>query len=389
MCRAVGEGGRRCQHGRPLLDKHNDRRRVNRAIRRNVAAWARRNGVAHEEVARLADAPPKVAKDWIRQQGLNPDDFADGVPSARAASPASPASPTPGQAAVSDRAPRPAVSPAPGDADVWAKVLAESRPAEGRDAAGSWCTPELGDQIGSVMADQGGHRDERSLLASVPVKVTTLGCGAVTGSPRAGSNTTRRVELDNGMVGYFKPFGTENKGLERGFGQDSAQQSVHEAAAWRLARGLGPPWSEIVPPVVIRDLAGETGSLALERPGRTGRHDVQTTAEWREAAFFDCLLGQQDRHAHNYLVAGDRITLIDHGYTFARPGDYRNASHLVARRVAEGETALTYQERDALQRLLGSPDLMGLGKVLQPARAAALRRRAEVMLASGYLTGDY
>jgi hypothetical protein len=89
----------------------------------------------------------------------------------------------------------------------------------------------------------------------------TLGKSAQAG-PQKGSNTTRRIELDNGAVGYFKPFGGENKKLESGFGQDSAQQSLHEAAAWRLANQLGPPWSDIVPPVVIRELNGEIGSFA-------------------------------------------------------------------------------------------------------------------------------
>ena len=45
--------------------------------------------------------------------------------------------------------------------------------------------------------------------------------------------------------------------------------------------------------------------------------------------------------------------------------------------------ALTYQERSVLQRLVSSPDLLGLAKILQPARAQALRARAEDMLKCG------
>jgi hypothetical protein len=235
---------------------------------------------------------------------------------------------------------------------------------------------------------QGGHRDERSLLNGVPEKVTTLGSSVASNVPRGGTNTTRRVELDNGVVGYFKPFGGEDKRLESGFGQESAQQSLHEAASWRLASQLGPPWSDIVAPVVIREINGELGSFALQRPGREWDRDPWRSGEWREAAFFDCLIGQQDRHGGNYLVAGDRLSLIDHGYTFARPGDYQNASVLVWNRVSK-DPALTYAERDALQRLVSSPDLMGMERVLQPSRARALRARAGRMLADGVVRDSY
>ncbi|WP_203338605.1 hypothetical protein [Nocardioides limicola] len=238
------------------------------------------------------------------------------------------------------------------------------------------------------MAQQGGHRDERSMLSGQPSAVETLGSAKGDRTPRSGTNTTRRVEIDNGVVGYFKPFGGENKRLERGFGQDSAQQSLHEAAAWRLASQMGPPWSEVVPPVVIREINGELGSFALQRPGKERDQDPWRTGEWREAGFFDCLIGQQDRHGANYLIAGDRLSLIDHGYAFARPGDIQNASILVWSRV-QRDPALTYQERDALQRLLSSPDLMGMEKVLQPSRSQALRARAERMLSEGVVRDAY
>lgn len=248
---------------------------------------------------------------------------------------------------------------------------------------------------------QGTHRDERALLSSMPERVTTLSRRKSSSStvssadgeasesaPSGGTNTTRRIELYNGVTGYFKPFGGENKDLEWGFGQDSAQQSLHEAAAWRLASQMGPPWSEIVPPVVIREVQGEIGSFQLERPGKVMNWNPWETGEWREAAFFDCLIGQQDRHPGNYLVAGDRINLIDHGYTFATPGDYRNYSWLAQKR-ANTDPSLTYTERATLQRLVASPNLLGLQDMLQPARAQALRDRAERMLAAGTIRGEY
>jgi hypothetical protein len=245
------------------------------------------------------------------------------------------------------------------------------------------------------MSQQGGHRDERALLDGSPESVTTLKragrstgyCDSGTG-PTGGTNTTRRIELSNGVTGYFKPFDGVREDLATGFGQDSSQQSLHEAAAWQLAREMGPPWSEVVPPVVIREINGELGSFALARPGKEMVVAPWHTGEWRQSAFFDCLIGQQDRHPGNYLVSGDRIALIDHGYTFARPGDYRNYTWLAGHR-SQSDPALSYDERQVLQRLVASPNLLGLRSMLQPARADALKARVERMLSSGTITTDY
>ncbi|MGL5824988.1 MAG: hypothetical protein ACRCYU_09255 [Nocardioides sp.] len=348
-----------------------------------------------------------MAKEWIKDKGHNPKDFIDGVPPGGPGQPPAPAGvqqlsvpphlgaiPSPPNGAAGGD--RPGGSPAGGGAAGGAGRVAgpaaagpgQPNSSASRWATSEWCTEELQGQIQAVMDQQGGHRDERSLLSGRPAAIDTLGRRKGARVPKSGTNTTRRVELDNGVVGYFKPFGGENKRLERGFGQDSAQQSLHEAAAWRLAGQMGPPWSEIVPPVVIREINGELGSFALQRPGKGQDLDPWRTGEWREAAFFDSLIGQQDRHGGNYLIAGDRLSLIDHGYTFARPGDRQNASTLVWSRVMR-VPALTYQERDALQRLVSSPDLMGMAKVLQPGRALALRARAERMLSEGAIQDAY
>lgn len=418
MCRGKGEGGRRCPgcNGQTALIKHNERRRANRAIRRNVVEWAKGQGYVPDELEQLAAAPPNVAKKWIEDKGLNPDDFVDKIPDGRPAdlkghassapAPApAPAPPGAGQRGRRPEAPRPAGRPAapgrgglgggahrPAGAGAGAAGRADAatggstRPSWSRS---NWCTEELRNQIQTAMSTQGAHRDERALLSGTPEKVTTLSShGPRNSGPRGGVNTTRRIELDNGAVGYFKPFGGEDKRAEKGYGQDSAQQSLHEAAAWRLASQLGPPWSEIVPPVVIREVNGEVGSFALERPGKTMNYAPWSTGEWREAALFDCLIGQQDRHPGNYLVAGDRIALIDHGYSFAKPGDYRNYSWFAQHRE-QNDPTLTYNERDALQRLVSSPNLFGMQDMLQPARSQALRDRAQKMLDQGRVRSDY
>lgn len=420
MCRGKGEGGRRCCQGHTQQAAHNNRRRKNRAIRRHVVEWAEQRGLDGTEIQRLKDASPKVVKDWAECQGLDPEKFADGIPSnpvdvagdaaARAEVAAAPAKGH-GSAWAAGPAGRPVAAPAAGKVaaggggggGTHGQLQGGGSPSAshpGRDArepawsTQAWCTSGLQAQVQSVLDQQGGHRDERALLEGTPVKVRQLarsssyGTAGSPGAPRGGTNTTQRVELDNGVTGYFKPCSGERRDLASGFGQDSHQQSIHEAAAWRLASQMGPPWSEIVPPVAMREVGGEMGSFALERPGRNMSMSPWHCPEWREAAFFDSLIGQQDRHPGNYLVAGDRLQLIDHGYTFACPDDARNYSWFVTKRVQECP-ALTYQEREVLQRVVSSPELLGLRSILQPERAEALKSRAEEMLARGEIHDRY
>lgn len=411
MCRGKGEGGRRCCQGNTQQVAHNQRRRKNRAIRRHVVEWAEEQGLDGTEIQRLKDASPKVVKEWAECQGLDPERFAEGIPSDPAAVPPTPPAPPAGAAGPvvpAGPAPRPSATPDPGPSSSRAAPGAGVRPVavargagEGPASGGgpgwaseAWCTSGLQEQVQAVLDQQGGHRDERALLEGTPVKVRQLsrssssGADGSPGAPRGGTNTTQRVELDNGVTGYFKPCSGERRDLAEGFGQDSHQQSIHEAAAWRLASQMGPPWSEIVPPVAMREVAGEMGSFALERPGRNMHMSPWHSPEWREAAFFDSLIGQQDRHPGNYLVSGDRLALIDHGYTFACPDDERNYSWFVTKRVQECP-ALTYQEREVLQRVVSSPDLLGLRSILQPERAEALKLRAEEMLARGEIHDRY
>lgn len=395
MCRGKQEGNRRCPGcvGPEAMVKHNERRRNNRLIRRHAAQWAQEQGL-ESEAARLRAANPKDVKEWLHAQETNPEHFIEGIPEDHQDPGGDPATGA-GPAVIH----RPAAPAAPAGRGAAPRSVGRPPPGGGSSAhprrhrekwqSEPWCTPGLADQITAAQGLQGGHRDERSLLDGTPDRIAPLPrTVARSGAPRAGTNETVRIELDNGVTGYFKPFSGERRDLATGFGQDSHQQGVHEAAAWRLASQMGPPWSEIVPPVVVRNVRGEMGSFALERPGRTGNYDLESLGEWREAAFFDCLIGQQDRHPANYLAAGDRITLIDHGYSFACPGDVQNWSHISGTRL-RNDPALSYHERQVLQRLTSSPDLLGLEKILQPARAAALRDRADRMLSTGRLADDY
>jgi hypothetical protein len=230
-------------------------------------------------------------------------------------------------------------------------------------------------QIAAVTAAQGALTIERRMLGEAfsgpPAPTSTQGV-----------NATMQLKLASGDVVFHKPFSGVHVANAIAFGQTGETPPLHEAAAWRLAVSLGPPWREIMAPCVLRAHAGEDGSLALQASGWP--RDVAPTLNptWcLPAAFFDSLIAQQDRHDGNWRWDGGRLTLIDHGYAFALPGAILNYSDFVVARHGHDAAGLLAEERDALTRLLGDPDLLGMARFLPPDRARALADRAERMLA--------
>jgi len=65
------------------------------------------------------------------------------------------------------------------------------------------------------------------------------------------------------------------------------------------------------------------------------------------------------------------------------PGAILNYSDFVVARHRHGAAGLLTEERDALTRLLGDPDLLGMAKFLLADRAQALADRARLMLQRG------
>jgi len=208
--------------------------------------------------------------------------------------------------------------------------------------------------------------------------------GPPTPTSSPGVNTTKQLELAGGEIVFHKPFSGIHVANAIAFGQTDETPPLHEAAAWRLAVALGPPWDEIVVPCVLREYAGEDGSLSLRAIGWP--RDVAPTLNptWcLPAAFFDSLIAQQDRHDGNWRWDGERLTLIDHGYTFALPRAILNYSDFVAARHRHGAAALLMEEHKALARLLSDSDLVGVARFLLPDRAQALADRARLMLQRG------
>lgn len=365
MCRA---GGRRCPgcHGETARAAHNARRRRNRELKKEIIEQAEAVGLATPLLDDLRNAPPEKVKRWAAENGFS-ERFHPGKGHEDPAEPEKPA-----RAPARPRMPSPAVgvpvAPTPEPAP----------PADGpiRVPGVGLATPELDDQIRAAVSRTGTHRDERSMAK-----------GSMLSSTRApgGSNETSRVVLDNGMVGFHKPFDGVDDSTAGFYGHDSPQQQIHEVAAWLVAREMGEPWKQLVPPVILREVGGRLGSFAMERGGVGRRHpDEVEVSDRHAAAFFDALIGQQDRHPNNYLVAGDRVSLIDHGYSFARGGDFLNHSFFQSSRCADPSALLLKgSEVDALDRFLASADSWGLEGVLEPERLEAMRWRASEMRTTG------
>jgi len=108
----------------------------------------------------------------------------------------------------------------------------------------------------------------------------------------------------------------------------------------------------------------------------------QANAQVCAAAFWDALIGQQDRHATNFRYDAEtrRLALIDNAFAFARPNDLHNQSLFLAYRRSAHMVPLNGSERTALETILGSDDLLGLRLFISEDRADAFEARARAML---------
>ena len=211
-----------------------------------------------------------------------------------------------------------------------------------------------------------------------------------TASPGAFPVSTFHVGLDNRLEAFHKPFDHVVVAQANFYGHHHREPPIHECVAWRLAHAIGPPLDELVAPVVMRECGpGNWGSLTARQAGvgRTlepiqGRRD-----QCLSAAFFDALIGQQDRHLGNFRwdANSSHLGLFDHGFAFALPGDLFNASFFVEWRWDSNLESLEQWEIEALEVLLRSHDVHGLTEMLQAPRVDRLQERARTMLEDGVI----
>lgn len=209
------------------------------------------------------------------------------------------------------------------------------------------------------------------------------------GTANAGKSSTYVVVFETARKAIFKPFGGQSVPSCAAYQQDRFEVPVHEVVAWRLAYALRGRWEMMVPTAVFRGFDQVGGGVLIN--WRDGGPDLSVLADARAqvhaAAFWDALIGQQDRHARNfrYETSERRLALIDSGFAFARPGDLYNASLFLQHRRSHHECSLTQHELDALEELVASDTFYGLAEYLAQDRFDAFEKRARRMLATGML----
>ncbi|MCS3494466.1 hypothetical protein M2368_003498 [Arthrobacter sp. JUb119] len=203
-----------------------------------------------------------------------------------------------------------------------------------------------------------------------------------------GVNTTKKIKIGrDDEHGYFKPFSDLDHSTAAFYGQDKALQPIHEAAAWQFAKTMGPEYAQLVSPCIIREVGGQLGSVSYGQSGRVSNNTGIPLSDLpkdqvNNLAFYDALIGQQDRHGGNFIVDNRGVVGIDHGFTFARNRDRVNASKFQRYRK-QREPELTQNEFQLLVKITKSDDCLGMKKIIGAKRADSLKRRAEAMLKSG------
>ena len=317
------ETNRRCPgcNSPSALDRHNWRRRQNRGVQKALRSWANNEENVKDPGVRefVQKLPPGRAKQWAKDAGA-PTWIAQPAHT----NPQKPDTPPPGLK--------------------WTPC--------------SHNYPQTRAAIATALSIQGKSGkgpEERRLLTAKIVDSTDHSQGV---------NETRRVEFADGGEGFFKPLAGQEIDNEISLGHEYSMQAQHEVATWKVAQQLGPRYTEMVPPTVLREVNGELGTLSKKYPGEdfspfTDRNQLDPQ-QVHDAAVFDAITGQRDRHPGNTLVYRRTpehlgITLIDHGYSFTRIGEYSH-NFSVWRIYQQGErytndSSLTDAHIEDLKRL--------------------------------------
>ena len=410
MCRAQGEAGcphgRRCPPNATAREAALKRRRENRAIGQQIARWAKAEGKA-DELAELKRQrkPINEIKEWAGQAGAPESVFARAAGPAKKGWEAAKTELRNDPKAPARRAPARGGAPAAAAAGGAGGVGGGAGAGAGRDhrtptpapgsastgARGSewseWedqCGEEEAARVALLVERQGRTAEERQLMRMDSARE---------GAPVAGKgvNDIKRLVWDDGACGYFKPYDALNTGVAESYGHDGRLQPTHEAAASQFAQALGPKYAALVPPVALVKYEGQWGSISYGVPGGPmgAKMNVMHMAEHHsdqasDLAFFDCLIGQVDRHRGNVLMDRRGLSAIDNGFAFTDGVGGVNASMFVAARSQHPQArATTREEKAILARFLDSEDGLGLRGTIEEGRFHEVRRRARLMQSKG------
>jgi len=145
------------------------------------------------------------------------------------------------------------------------------------------------------------------------------------------ATSVARCELTTGGAGYFKSYieDDDHAGAFDGYGMSALSAGIAEVNAYRLAKLFGEGYDELVPETAFRAVDGEVGTLQKEvKPDREILSDYEENEalreDFRNAAIFDFVIGNMDRHSENYIYEPEgegrarrnRIRLIDNSFSF-------------------------------------------------------------------------
>jgi DNA topoisomerase I len=248
---------------------------------------------------------------------------------------------------------------------------------------------EYREKIASIIADEDDHwnqlyaetvtPEEQALIETIPLGVNTL---------TGGINTTFMLTTEEGGQ-VFKP----KKGEEEGVRQDIPGGSyyIREIAAYRFAELLG--LSHLVPVTGYREFKENKGSsqqFIEEAEGLTSSEFEEHESRY-DAALFDALIGNTDRHQFNALKDSDgSIKLIDHGLAFPE-GVEPSFPRSVFVKAVEGQH-LQDHHREMLTWVTDNADEIehNLTWMLRSKTAAkGVTVRAKAMLDTDSYTGPY
>ena len=178
-----------------------------------------------------------------------------------------------------------------------------------------------------------------------------------------GINQSFIITFDNETKAVFKPHAGESHGLRRDI---SNPQYKNEVAAYQVAKIIG--LTDLFPTTVIREDKGQIGSAQRfieaadmmyswnvrnqEYLNRMNQIPIETL---QNCAFFNALIGNEDRHGGNALWKNGQVFLIDHGLAFPNKttsSDFK--SIFINANIRRNGDLLRDDHRELLTHILGS-----------------------------------
>ncbi len=158
---------------------------------------------------------------------------------------------------------------------------------------------------------------------SLAIMLTT---GNVVSEDRLGGgcNKSLVVKIEGDGKAVVKPKNGEKGGLRRHISKGTYYR--REVAVSSVAKIVG--MNDLVPETYVRN-DPKHGPCSIQtfvengkNPDSTSSPYGRSTTDVARAALLDFVVGNQDRHSGNYLVAGGELKLIDNGLSFATKGGY-------------------------------------------------------------------